>query len=220
MPNLTPQQLQVVDALSGGATLTTAAAQAGIHRNTVANRRRDSNHFRQAMDPAHYDRAATFIIDKIVNPPQPGKEKPASMADLSAAMIEFDRARFLPERPANAQQCTTVHNDAPFDPAPRAEAAPNPVFYMHNFAQDANRSPPQAEAGPSSVLHAQPCTSAPIDPRRRPKPDRVPPSPCTILHNRRKPIAVPDPKPAAASLAHVAAARNTNTAVSTSLPPE
>ena len=36
MSHLTLQQLQVVDALSNGATLTDAAAQAGIHRNTIA----------------------------------------------------------------------------------------------------------------------------------------------------------------------------------------
>jgi DNA-binding NarL/FixJ family response regulator len=34
---LTAQQLQVLGALSMGATLTGAAAQAGVHRNTVAN---------------------------------------------------------------------------------------------------------------------------------------------------------------------------------------
>jgi len=46
---LTPQQLQVVDALSSGATLTDAAAQAGIHRNTVANWRRNSPDFQEAL---------------------------------------------------------------------------------------------------------------------------------------------------------------------------
>jgi hypothetical protein len=48
-PNLTPQQLQVVDTPSNGATLTTAAAQAGVRRNSIANWRRNSNDFRQAL---------------------------------------------------------------------------------------------------------------------------------------------------------------------------
>jgi hypothetical protein len=33
---LTPQQLQVIDALSAGANLTDAAAHAGVHRNAIA----------------------------------------------------------------------------------------------------------------------------------------------------------------------------------------
>jgi hypothetical protein len=56
MPHLTSQQLQVVDGLSGGATLTTAAAQA-VHRNTIANWRCDSNDSREALSTAHDDRA-------------------------------------------------------------------------------------------------------------------------------------------------------------------
>ena len=153
MFNLTAQQLQVVDALSNGATLTDAAAQAGIHRNTIANWRRNSDGFPEALTHAHHDRAllyrdraveladlafealrkvltnpesspgallraATFIIDKVATPPKFEKEKPASMADLFAAMAETDRMHFSQEQPADAQKCTTVHNDA----------QPSPVF--------------------------------------------------------------------------------------------
>jgi hypothetical protein len=163
MFNLTPQQLQVVDALSNGATLTDAAAQAGIHRNTIANWRLNSPDFREALATAHHDRAllyrdravdladlafealrkvltnpesspgallraATFIIDKVATPPKFEKEKPASMADLFAAMAETDRMHFSQQPaqpPADAQKCTTVHNDA----------QPSPVFEMHNPAQ-------------------------------------------------------------------------------------
>src|ERR1039458_9170383 len=60
MFHLTLQQLQVVDALSNGATLTDAAAQAGIHRNTIANWRRSSDDFREALASAHHDRAALY----------------------------------------------------------------------------------------------------------------------------------------------------------------
>ena len=160
MFNLTPQQLQVADALSNGATLTEAAAQAGIHRNTIANWRRNSDDFREALTRAHHDRAAlyreravdladlafealrkvltnpesspsallraaTFIIDKVATPPKFEKEKPASMADLFAAMAESDRIHFSRQQTAepspDAQECTTAHNEA--------------VFYVHNPAQ-------------------------------------------------------------------------------------
>jgi transposase-like protein len=57
---LTPQQIQVANALSSGATLTDAAAQAGIHRNTIANWRRESAVFREALAHAHQDRAALY----------------------------------------------------------------------------------------------------------------------------------------------------------------
>ena len=89
--------------------------------------------------PSALLRAATFIIDKVVTPPVFEKEKPASMEDLFAAMTEFDRAQSFPNRPAqppsDAQKCTTAHNDAQSDSAPKAETQPRPVFQMHNPAQ-------------------------------------------------------------------------------------
>jgi transposase-like protein len=173
MYHLTPQQLQVVDALSNGATLTDAAAHAGIHRNTIANWRRNLDDFREALASAHHDRAALyrdraveladlafealrkvltnpqsspsallraaiFIIDKVATPPKFEKEKPATMADMFAAMAESDRMHFSQQQPAqppaDAQECTTAHNDAQPEPTPEAEAQPH-VFYMHNSAQ-------------------------------------------------------------------------------------
>jgi hypothetical protein len=148
---LTPLELKVVDALSNGATLTDAAAQAGIHRNTIANWRLNSPEFREALALARYDRAvlyndravdladlafetlrilltdpksspsvrlraAIFIIDKAVALPEPNQENTAPMVDLD---------RFAPQPPPDAQNCTTVHNDA----------QPEPVSQMHNFAQ-------------------------------------------------------------------------------------
>jgi transposase-like protein len=170
MFNLTPQQLQVADALSNGATLTEAAAQAGIHRNTIANWRRNSDDFREALTRAHHDRAALyreravdladlafealrnvlthpesspsirlraaiFIIEKVATPPKFEKDKQASMADLFDAMAKAEHDRFAREQPADAQKCTTAHNDVQPEPAPQAEARPDPVFHMHNSAQ-------------------------------------------------------------------------------------
>jgi len=159
MFHLTLQQLQVVDALSNGATLTDAAAQAGIHRNTIANWR-SSDDFREALASAHHDRAvlyrdravdladlafealrtvltdsksspsirlraAIFIIDKASTPPKFENEKLATMADMFAAMAEAEPMHSSEEQPADAQECTTAHNDA----------QTNPVLHMHNPAQ-------------------------------------------------------------------------------------
>ena len=57
---LTPPELQVIDALSNGATLNDAAAQAGVHRNTIANWRLNSPEFREALALARHDRAVLY----------------------------------------------------------------------------------------------------------------------------------------------------------------
>ena len=51
---LSPQQLQVIDALSEGLNSTDAAALAGVHRNTVTNWRRTSLFFREALVDAQW----------------------------------------------------------------------------------------------------------------------------------------------------------------------
>ena len=150
MSYLTPQQLQVVDALSSGATLTGAAAQAGVHRNTIANWRLNSPEFREALALARHDRAieladlafetlravltdpksppsvrlraAIFIINKATAPPDSEQEDTAGMADLD---------RFAQQPPPDAQNCTTMHNDAQSQP----ETEPENASPMHNFAQ-------------------------------------------------------------------------------------
>ena len=57
---LTPEQLVVVNALSPGLSSTDAAAQAGVHRNTIANWRRNSLCLRDALADAQYDRTLLF----------------------------------------------------------------------------------------------------------------------------------------------------------------
>ena len=54
---LTSQQLEVIDALTSGVTMTAAAAQVGVHRNTIANWRRNNLPFQHAYAHAQYDRA-------------------------------------------------------------------------------------------------------------------------------------------------------------------
>jgi transposase-like protein len=63
LPQLSPLQDQIVAALANGASLSDAAAAAGIHRNTVGNWRRDSALFRAAFAEVHYDRTLLLRED-------------------------------------------------------------------------------------------------------------------------------------------------------------
>jgi len=72
---LSPQQLQVIDALSSGANLSDAAALAGVHRNTVAGWRRNFPRFQAALAHAQYDRALLF------------RERAEALADLAFATL-------------------------------------------------------------------------------------------------------------------------------------
>ena len=159
---LSPLQIQVVDALSSGVSFTQAAAQAGIHRNTIANWRRNSPHFSAALAHALYDRAllfreraeqladlafatlrdllsnpdaspsarlkaATFILEKLLTPPDPKHEKPLTFHDLFNPNLQPTAADAPAEVPAEvpAQECTILHNrSTPLEPPP-----------MHNPAQ-------------------------------------------------------------------------------------
>jgi len=147
---LTPQQIQVADALSNGASLTGAAAEAGIHRNTIANWRRESQVFRDALTHATYYRAilcrdraieladlAFEAIRKVLTNPD---SSPSAL--LRAAIFIIDKVSTPPvpekenhatmadlfaamEPPADAQKRTTLHNGA----------QSGPVSQMHNSAQ-------------------------------------------------------------------------------------
>ncbi len=57
---LSQSQIQVISALSDGANSIDAAAQAGVHRNTIASWRRNSLPFREALAHAQYDKALLF----------------------------------------------------------------------------------------------------------------------------------------------------------------
>jgi hypothetical protein len=68
---LSTQQIAAICALSSGATSTDAAAQAGVHRNTIANWRRNLLPFHYALANAQYDRALFFRdIRQILTDPQ------------------------------------------------------------------------------------------------------------------------------------------------------
>ncbi len=73
---LSTQQLAVICALSSGATMTDAAEQAGVHRNTIANWRRNALPFQYALAHAQYERALVF------------REKAEALADLAIGTIQ------------------------------------------------------------------------------------------------------------------------------------
>ena len=66
---------QVIDALSGGANLTDAAAAAGVHCNTVAYWRRNVPPFQAALQQAESDRDLLF------------RERAVELADLAFASL-------------------------------------------------------------------------------------------------------------------------------------
>jgi transposase-like protein len=70
------QQLAVICALSSGATATEAADQAGVHRNTISNWRRNALPFQYAFAHAQYDRALFY------------REKAEALADLAIQTIQ------------------------------------------------------------------------------------------------------------------------------------
>jgi uncharacterized protein YecA (UPF0149 family) len=57
---ITTQQLAVISALTSGATIAAAAAEAGIHRNTIAYWRRNLLPFREALCDANYEKVLAF----------------------------------------------------------------------------------------------------------------------------------------------------------------
>src|SRR5579864_1625728 len=70
---LTAQQLAVICALSNGATMTAAAEEAGVHRNTIYNWLHNLLPFQQALNDAQYTRSLLFrekmedLADRAIN---------------------------------------------------------------------------------------------------------------------------------------------------------
>jgi transposase-like protein len=157
---LTPEQLIVISALSSGATMTEAAEEAGIHRNTIANWRRNQLPFQHALAEAQYDRAlyyreqAEALVDQAfaaINQILADPKTPASVR-LKAALALIQLATTPPppkkqiELVFQSQPSQNLHNSA--QPAPAAPKPPEPrrpVTQMqmppivHNSAQQPTR---------------------------------------------------------------------------------
>ena len=146
---LSRQQPQVIDALTDGVNVTDAAAQAGVHRNTIANWRRNSLFFREALAEAQYDRALLFrdqterrldlaleTLDAVLIDP---KASPSTR--LKAAMFIIEKACTPP--PARK-----------YPPVEISEVHQQVVRPVHNNAQNA-QSPFRRET--PKVGRNEPC---------------------------------------------------------------
>jgi hypothetical protein len=168
---LTPQQLQVIDALSDGVNSTDAAAQAGVHRNTIANWRRNSLFFREALADAQYDRALLFrdqtehrldlalaTLDGVLTDP-----KASASARLKAALFVIGVACTPPPprkqvpfeiaelRVSHEQTVHPVHNNAQNAQTPAPEPAPTPPPPPHKTPD-----PPSVHNNAQNALVAHP----------------------------------------------------------------
>jgi hypothetical protein len=148
---LSAQQIVVIDALSNGVTATEAAAEAGVHRNTINNWRRNDFAFQHALADAQYDRAllhrertealadkAYAALDALLADPN----TPASVR-LKAALYILEKASTPPTPKSQVQlQIEKVHV---------SEAAPV-VHNVHNSAQNAQ----SAQSKPEPYRREQP----------------------------------------------------------------
>lgn len=169
---LTPQQQQVINALTEGVNMTDAAAQAGVHRNTIANWRRNSLFFREALADAQYDRALLFrdkaenmldlafeTINTILTDP-----KASPSVRLKAAMFIIEKATTPPppKKPVpldiNDIHVHSVHKDAQPPAASPAPTPKNPPV-VHNPAQNA-QTPFRRETPKVGRNEACPCGSS------------------------------------------------------------
>ncbi len=148
---LSTQQLTAICALSSGATLTEAAEEAGVHRNTLANWRRNELPFQYAFAHAQYDRALLF------------REKAEALADLAIETIKALLAD--PKTPAGVRlkAALSILQTASTPPEPKKQVmvdiekikvAHNPEPQnLHNDAQPAVPPPPTS---PNVHNNAQP----------------------------------------------------------------
>ena len=155
---LSPQQLAVICALSSGATITAAAEEAGVHRNTINNWRRNSLPFQQALADAQYDRALYF------------REKAEALFDLAIHAID--------EILADPKTAPSVRLKAALAVITTATTAPKsqqpPPANLHNFAQS---TPDILVSSDSFAADSQPLHK-PAQPPAAHKIGRNEPCPC------------------------------------------
>ncbi len=149
---LSAPQIEVICALSSGATLSAAAEQAGIHRNTILNWRRNSLPFQFALADAQYDRAqlirekAESLVDLAIETIQDiltdPKASPSVRLKAALAIVNLATKPPEPQKQVELQieqmtvaPPTPVHNPAqPQSPDRPSPLAANPPK-THNSAQ-------------------------------------------------------------------------------------
>ena len=144
---LSALQLEVIDALSSGVTITAAAAQAGVHRNTICNWRRNQVPFQHALAHAQYDRAMLYrekieeLVDLAVETLSSLLSDPQASPSvrLKAALAVVHLAAKPPEPKQQVELLLETVTAAPArsNPAPMhtpAQPAAAPVTPVHNSA--------------------------------------------------------------------------------------
>jgi SEC-C motif len=136
-PSLSATQHQVLALISAGFTATAAAAQAGVHRNTVANWLH-SDEFRDALANArlhkqllYWDEAEhlaakaiarlTSLMDDPEMPPNVRLKATTTVLHYAKAFLSSDTSSLVLPEPA------ATHNFAQPDPAPAVPAEGSPV---------------------------------------------------------------------------------------------
>ena len=186
---LSTQQLNVISALSSGASTTAAADQAGVHRNTVAYWRRNHLPFQHALSHAQYDRAMLF------------REKAEDLADLAIQTIE-DILRD-PQAPASVRlrAALAIIQTASTPPEPKKQV----TLEIEKIKLVNNPEPQTLDAsGPlpslRDLMHPDPAGStaqhknAQSCPESSPVHDATAPDPRN-LHKNAQTTITPDPAP-------------------------
>ncbi|MGP8244902.1 MAG: SEC-C metal-binding domain-containing protein [Bryobacteraceae bacterium] len=185
---LAPQQLQVIDALSSGASLADAAALAGVHRNTIAYWRRKFPVFQVALAHAQYDRALMFreraealadlafetLRDILTDP------KTSPSVRLKAAIFIVEKATTpappkpdkprtfndlfaapIPENEDPRPEDQALEGEEPEPAAPAAQkcTTPNPAQSRYNLHKDAQKREPRRPGPKIGRNQSCPCGS-------------------------------------------------------------
>jgi transposase-like protein len=154
---LSPEQRIVITALSEGVNMTDAAAQAGVHRNTIANWRRNSILFREALADAQYDRALLF------------RDKAEELLDLA-----FETLNSILTDP---KASPSVRLKAAMFIIEKATTPPSPRKYAPLEIEEV-RAPEKPPAENVHKMHNDPQTAQTPFRRETPKVGRNEPCPC------------------------------------------
>ena len=120
---LSPQQIEIIEALADGCSISAVAERTGVHRNTIHNWRRSNQAFREALEDAEFDRAfmlhgkcqdlahlAIQVLQDLLTDP-----KTSASVRLRAATFLIGKA-ITPHQHVTQPKPLTAHN-------------------LHNFAQ-------------------------------------------------------------------------------------
>lgn len=137
--DLTPVQLKVLSLLASGYSISQAAEESGVHRNTITNWRRQSVRFKECLSQAIYDRALCYretaleLIDQSFETLESvlTDAKASPGVRLKAALSIVNIATTQPDQEKVPQMSMAEMLSLPFVPhAPRPETQ-----NMHNSAQ-------------------------------------------------------------------------------------